>query len=274
MQRKNLKAIFDTAYQKFHSNLRKENDPVCFAHRYSNPGDQEVAGFLAALLAYGNVRTILNSADRVLKPLGKHPSQYLMSHSSFELWRGFRHRFTTGDDIQILSHWLSAALESHGSLEKFFIASTHYKHLNLQLLLSDFVQRFTALPLPTELQRKYKERNRNLKYLLSDPLRGSACKRLNMFLRWMIRPADGVDLGIWKSIPPSALVLPVDTHLLQTLRLLRWTKSKSATWKVAIAATEKLRSIEPQDPIRYDFSLCHLSMSGESLRDYLRQDVR
>src|SRR5262249_25013660 len=105
----------------------------------------------------------------------------------------------------------------------------------------------------------------NLKYLFSDPLAGAACKRLNMYLRWMVRPADGIDLGTWDQVSSKDLVSPVDTHILKTLRKLRWTRSHSANWKVAEAATDRLREYCHEDPVKYDFSLCHLSMHGQDI---------
>ena len=260
-----LKQLFEAAYRDFHSQDRKRVDPVSLVHKYSNAQDQEVAAFFAALLAYGNVQTILKSVQTVLRPLGISPYKTLLERPLSGLWNGFRHRFTTGEDIEILAHWLSLAIKSHGSLENFFVTT----EVEMKPLLSDFIVRFCSQPLPLHLQKVKKTRERNLKYLLSDPLRGSACKRLNMFLRWVVRPKDGIDLGLWKKLNPSVLMLPVDTHLLQTLQSLRWTRSKQATWKVVEVATAKLREIAPHDPIRYDFSLCHLSMSGGNIKSYL-----
>ena len=107
-----------------------------------------------------------------------------------------------------------------------------------------------------------------MKYLLPSPGEGSACKRLNMFLRWVVRPDDGIDLGLWRCVDPATLFLPVDTHILQVLRRLRWTQSKTANWRLCLAATDRLRRIDPKDPIRFDFSLCHLSMRGDDVRRF------
>ncbi len=136
-------------------------------------------------------------------------------------------------------------------------------------MLSSFIRRFTSQPLPEAFKPVLKRRERNIKYLLSDPERGSACKRLNLFLRWVVRPSDGIDLGVWKSVDPQRLMLPIDTHLLQTLKKLRWTRSNTANWKVVESATERLRAFCPEDPIRYDFSLCHLSMRGRSIKEFM-----
>jgi uncharacterized protein (TIGR02757 family) len=263
-----LKALFESAYRDFHSGHYREKDPISLVHRYSKPQDQEVAAFLTALISYGNVATILTNAGDILSRLGDRPHRRLVDTDISGLFSGFRHRFTAGIDVEILCTQLSILLRTHGSLEAFFSQDDAHLSPNLKSALSSFVRRFAAIPLPAALRTVAKNRQRSQKYLLSDPERGSACKRLNMFLRWMVRPEDGVDLGLWKKIKPGQLMLPVDTHLLQTLQILKWTKSNAATWKVSEEATLRLRHYDVNDPIRYDFALCHLSMTGKSIRMY------
>ena len=261
------KELLELAYRNYHRERHRNLDPISLVHRYPKKEDQEVVALFTALLSYGNVKTILQSVERLLKPMGTAPRKFLGTRTNLSLWPGFRHRFTTGADIEILAHWVSSALRSHGTLENYFMAGqkTVAPALGIKGLLSQFVQSFSSQPLPLHLEVLKRQRARNLKYLVSDPIQGSACKRLNMFLRWMIRPNDGIDLGLWTQIHPRELMLPVDTHLLQTLQKLRWTRSKQANWKVVESATEKLRLAFPEDPIRYDFALCHLSMSGGSM---------
>lgn len=266
MARKNpsLHTVLEKAYQEFHSQPHRDQDPLKTVHRFSHPQDQELVAFFAALLAYGNVTTILSSIEKVLAPMGPHPYQFIQNSSLKGLWNGFRHRFTTGEDIEVIAHWLKSALSQKGSLEEYFVAGGSDKPM--KELLSSFVKRLSQESLPPTLSKIAKQRERNLKYLLSDPDRGSACKRLNLFLRWVVRENDGIDLGIWSKLSPEKLILPVDTHLLQTLRKLSWTRSQQASWKVAEEATERLKAYCPEDPIRYDFALCHLSMSGYSIK--------
>lgn len=264
-----LKSVLEIAYSKYHSTAERNLDPITFPHRYKNPADQEIVALFSALLAYGNVRTILGSVERVLGPLGIEPSQFFFNSAPQNVWQGFKHRFTTEEDIFLLGLWIHGALKSHGTLENFFIDTPSFKTASMKELLSSFIRRFTGQKLPSSLSPVLKKRERNIKYLLSDPERGSACKRLNLFLRWVARPNDGIDLGVWKSLNPERLMLPIDTHLLQTLRKLRWTSSNTANWKVVESATERLRTFCPEDPIRYDFSLCHLSMRGGSLKEYV-----
>jgi uncharacterized protein (TIGR02757 family) len=262
-----LFSVFEAAYRTHHSLQSRARDPIHLVHGFEAPRDQEVAGLLCALVAYGNVTTILKSAATILAPLGNSPAESLVAHQGRFSLPLFRHRFTTGEDIEILYFWIYSALSTHGSLERFFIGNNTPEQ-PIKILLSDFIHRFTEQPLPSDLATKRRSRERQLKYLLSSPERGSACKRLNMFLRWMVRPKDGIDLGLWKSIDPSALILPLDTHLLQTLRALKWTKSEQASWKTAEQATQRLKKLCPHDPIRYDFALCHLSMEGGKILHY------
>jgi len=261
-----IRRILDLAYRDYHSHFYREKDPVSLVHRFSDPKDQECAAFLAALLSYGNVATILSSVSNVLSRLEGSPHKTLLHAKNFS-FHGFRHRFTTGEDIEIVCHWIQSALRTHGSLESFFL-DKNSRQSPMHDLLSSFVERFTSLSLPSHLRETSRRRTRNLKYLISDPRRGSACKRLNMFLRWMVRLPDGIDLGLWKGLGTEQLMLPVDTHVLKTLQGLRWTRSQQATWKVVEKATERLRVYFPADPIRYDFALCHLSMTGKTIRIY------
>ncbi|MBY0372274.1 TIGR02757 family protein [bacterium] len=257
--------LLETAYEKHHSAFSLPRDPIFLVHGYQSKEDQEIAGFFSAILAYGNVRTILSSAGRVLRALGPSPAAALHREFPAEL-RSFKHRFTTGADIEIVFHWLRAAVQSHGSLETYFVPQP--KGANTREILGDFVTRFTAQPLPSSLEGTRAQRARQLKYLLPHPERGSACKRLCMYLRWMVRPKDGIDLGLWTRMQPADLVLPIDTHLLKAVRALRWSRSKTANWKMAEKATARLREYCPQDPVRYDFALCHLSMEGGKVLQY------
>ena len=254
-----LQSIFEEAYSGFHSDFYREKDPVRFVHLYSRREDQEVVGLISALLAYGNVKIILKSVGDILRHLGESPAKTIQSGDFYGRFANFRHRFTTGEDIEILLCWIRSALDSHGSLHDFFCRS---RHPQMRDQLSAFVRNLTGQPLPKELEEVRMRRARNLKYLVSDPHQGSACKRLNLYLRWMVRPADGVDVGIWKNVDPAQLMLPVDTHILKIIRRLRWTRSQQANWKVVEQATARLRRLNAADPIRYDFSLCHLLMEG------------
>lgn len=260
------KKILDRAYQDFHQKHLLDQDPVHFVHKYSDPRDREVIGVFSALLAYGNVRTILKSVGKVAEALGDRPASHILNHKGSFFSEDFVHRFTTRTDLEIVALWLKLALQKSGSLENFFVQEN--AHWSTRDLLSDFVRRFCTTEVPAPYNTWIRKRQRSLKYLISDPERGSACKRLNLFLRWMVRASDGIDLGVWTKMSPSKLILPVDTHLLKAVKLLGWSKGNAANWKMAEAATERLRAFCPEDPIRYDFALCHLSMGGGSLKSY------
>lgn len=258
-------ALFEMAYQEYHRSSSKHSDPVYLVHPYAKTEDKEVVAFFAALLAYGNVTTILKSLRSFFGLLGPSPHDTLLNRK-FGPWPEFKHRFTKGIDLEIVATWLSNLLHEHGSLEAVFLAES--RTLTMKERLSAFVQKIHSQPLPKNLREVALQRQRNLKYLISDPNSGSACKRLNLFLRWVVRPADGIDLGIWRQVSTQDLMLPLDTHLLKVVRDLGWTEDKSATWRLVEAVTERLRQLDPKDPIRYDYSLCHLSMSRRSIKDY------
>lgn len=260
-----LRRLLDSAYNDYHNLFNRAKDPVRWPHSFGDKADKEIAAFLAAMLAYGNVTSIQASLQTLFGMLGHSPSNGLFSPTASDQLASFYHRFNRGIDLQVVFHWLRHVLERHGSIEKFF---TLGKHQPIRERLSDFVRRFTSIPLPRDLADAYTKRRRNIDYLIPSPKRGSSCKRLNLFLRWVVRPSDGIDLGLWNSISPSDLVLPIDTHILRTIRALGWTKSKAARWITAEEATKQLLRLSPNDPIRYDFSLCHLSMSGISVAQY------
>lgn len=261
-----MKELLDLAYTRFHGEFHRERDPVSRVHRYTDPLDQEVVAFFAAVLSYGNVRTILNSVDELVVWLGPKPHNKLKDDPLSNLPKKFTHRFTTAQDIAIVAQWVSKLLDEFGSLEN---AALHFSRPQapVQTALSGLSQDLFQTKLSKYWTRVRNKRTRNLRYLISDPLRGSACKRLNMYLRWVVRPNDGVDLGIWKKFSPADLILPIDTHLLKIIRELKWTKSNTASWKVAEAATNELIKLDCLDPIRYDFALCHLGMNRLTLKD-------
>ncbi|NBX68083.1 MAG: TIGR02757 family protein [Proteobacteria bacterium] len=262
-----IRLSFEAAFKDYHLERERKLDPISLVYPYKDNKDREIVAFLVALISYGNVRTILQSGEKLLTPLGPSPYSYLISEKPLGLWPSFKHRFTTGKDIEILAHWLRTILLREGTLENFFLKVSGTADSNMKVKLSRFVAGIWSEKLPEHLLADSKKRTRNLKYLLSNPDQGSACKRLNMFLRWVVRPNDGIDLGIWKGISPRELMLPLDTHLIQTLKKLRWIQKETANWNAVEAATQRLRTISAEDPIRYDFALCHLSMSGGNIKE-------
>lgn len=235
---------------------RMRADPVSFVHRYSDPLDQEIVGLLASSLAFGNVKTIRAKVGEVLDRIGSSPVRAssdlkLLQHSL----RGWKHRVFRGDDVAKLIYGAGELQRAHGSLGALFSRSWKATG-DLREAIAEFV---TALRVAGGL-KKHKTR-RGPSHLLPDAKSKSAMKRFLLFLRWMVRPADGVDLGLWsKLVPASALVIPVDVHIHKLARNIGLTKRRLATWDTAVEITAKLADFDADDPVRFDFALCHMGM--------------
>lgn len=228
-------------------------DPVSFVHRYSRPDDQEVVGLIAAALAFGNVTAIRASIDRVLTALGEAPALAVRRRRRATLERrleGFVHRIYRGDHVAALLANAGALVRAHGSLGAAFATELEAAG-DFREALARFADALRGL-----------DASRGLRHLVPDPRAGSACKRLLLYLRWMVRPADGVDLGLWP-VSPAQLVIPVDTHVHRIARNLGFTQRKDASWRTAEEITERLRAFDPADPVKYDFALCHLGISRQ-----------
>ncbi|MFK7985710.1 MAG: TIGR02757 family protein [Sandaracinaceae bacterium] len=229
---------------------RRDADPVSFVHRYEDPADQEVVGLVSALLAFGNVTTIRNKVEVVLAELGPRPAKGIARRGLPNALAGFRHRVWRGEHVAALLKHAAAIRRDHGSLAG-----------PLERALSDGAPfREAVARLADELRGDHADRG--LRHLVPDPRKGSACKRLLLYLRWMCRPADGVDLGLW-SVAPSHLVIPVDTHVLRIGRNLRLTERTDASWRTAEEITASLRRFDASDPVKYDFAICHLGVSRD-----------
>ena len=239
---------------------RVRGDPVELPHRYSDPQDIEVAALLSAALAYGRVDLFKPRLERLLEQLGPSPAAVARDSTPRQLLRrarGFAYRMTDARDVACLLYGAGAILRAHGSLGACFCK--HFRG-DLRAALGAFVDELCAPDFTPITARRAP--TRRLKHLLPHPSRGSACKRLNLFLRWMVRGPDGVDFGLWSSVPASALVVPLDTHVHRIGRFIGLTRRKDLSWKTAEDVTRKLRSLDPADPVRYDFALSHLGISG------------
>ncbi|MCX7028763.1 MAG: TIGR02757 family protein [Spirochaetes bacterium] len=228
-------------------------DPLETLYAYPDPADQEIVGLVAAGLAYGRVAQILASIGTALAPLGPSPRVFLRDASERSidrLFAGFRHRFTSGAELSSLLLAVKRAVADHGSLERLFRAGLSPGDGTVLPALSRFVAALRALaprPCPS---------------LLSSPDDGSACKRLNLYLRWMIR-RDAVDPGPWRSVPAAKLVVPLDTHLFRIGRALGLTTRRQADLKTALEITRGFAAVSPRDPVRYDFCLTRLGIRPE-----------
>jgi uncharacterized protein (TIGR02757 family) len=236
-------------------------DPIQIVRRYTNRADQEVVGFCAAALAFGRVASVLNTVETLMRVLGPSPADYIRTFDPSaphpEL-RAMVHRWTRGVDIVALLWLLRQMVERAGSLEGFFLEGYDPAATDIGDALDSFSRRAIALDLRAAYGRRIPARA-GVCYFFTRPSAGSGCKRLNLFLRWMVRH-DEVDLGAWPSISPSKLIVPLDTHVIRLGRCLRLTRYTSPGWSMAAEITASLRAIDPVDPVRFDFSICHVGM--------------
>ena len=236
-------------------------DPVQIVRRYTAPADQEVIGFCAAALAFGRVQSVLNTVNGIARVLGPAPAEYVKRFAPQDPHpelRAMVHRWIRGTDIVALLWILRQMIDEAGSIEAFFAAGYDPGAEDVGEALDRFSRRALALDLRSVYGRRMPKRA-GVCYFFPRPSAGSACKRLNLFLRWMVR-RDAVDLGAWTSIPAGKLIVPLDTHVIRLGRCLRLTKYTSPGWRMAADITASLRAIDPGDPVRFDFSICHVGM--------------
>jgi len=248
-KRKNL----DYIYSKYNKRALVNPDPLVFLYDYPDPREREIVGLIASSLAYGRVKQILKDVSFLLDTMKPSLMNFKNSGSNIfflKTFGPFKHRFTTGDDIAALLSGIKNVLEKYGSLENCFAAGYKNSGSNIIAGLEFFV---------TELSSCF-ENSRT--YLLPAPSKGSACKRLNLYLRWMIRQ-DDVDPGGWTSVPASALFIPLDTHMYQICSAAGMTERKTADFKTVIEISENFRKINPEDPVKYDFALTRFGIREE-----------
>ncbi len=255
-----IRALLEGLARRVPIERRVAIDPVSFARAYEGAVDREVAGLLAASLAYGRVEAFRPKIQAVLEALGRRPGQRARDLSPDEarrLFRGFAYRFHRGPDLARLVLGIGAALRDHGSLGGWLAAASDGGVLPLREALARFVRGLRA--------HEGRGRRPLSFHLLPDPESGSACKRLNLFVRWMVRPDDGVDLGLWTVYRPCDLVVPLDVHVARAGRLLGFSERRTADWRMAEEVTAGLARIDPVDPLRFDFPLSHLGMMKRPL---------
>jgi uncharacterized protein (TIGR02757 family) len=222
-----------------------EPDPLQLVLRHADPRDQEVAGLLAAAFAYGRAETIVANIGAVLAKMRPGPHEYLLSFEAREAMQrfaGFSHRFHKTNDLVAFLGCIARAIATHGSLGALFRAGYDERDPDIGPSLARFVEGLGADG-----------------YLTSSPAGGSACKRMNLFLRWMVRRTPP-DLGLWTFVNPAQLVMPLDTHVHRIATFLGLSERRSGDWKTARALTDALARFDPADPVRYDFALCRLGI--------------
>ena len=251
-----------------------EPDPLQLVRRYEDPLDAEVAGLLAAAFAYGRADIVVANVGAVLAKMRPSPYAYLATFDRDEAMRrfkGFSHRFHKTRELVALLECIASAIATHGSLGALFKFCYDERDDDIGPSLTRFVNALRGggrLRVPHAASSRVLPRGRAddgvrpnsaIAYLLSSPDDGSACKRMNLYLRWMVRRTSP-DLGLWTFIDPSRLVMPVDTHIHRIATFLGLNDRKSADWKSARAITDKLALFDRSDPVRYDFALCRLGI--------------
>jgi uncharacterized protein (TIGR02757 family) len=245
-----LKSFLDEKVILYNNTDFIESDPVQIPHLFTQKEDIEIAGFLSATISWGNRKMIIKNAHKMMDLMGNAPYDFVMSHQDTDLERleSFVHRTFNGQDFIGFVKGLQHIYLNHGGLEAVF--SKNLEGDTLQNSIHTFKQHFFEIP---HLSRSQKH--------ISDPLRGSAAKRINMYLRWMIRQDNkGVDLGIWKNIPPAILSCPLDVHSGNVARKLDLLKRKQNDGKALAELDSNLRLLDPIDPVKYDFALFGLGI--------------
>jgi uncharacterized protein (TIGR02757 family) len=247
---KELKEFLDEKVFQYNTPAFIELDPVQIPHMYSEKEDIEISGFLAATISWGNRTSILKNARRMMNLLGNSPYDFVLNHSPEDMEKidGFVHRTFNSTDFKVFIESLKYLYSEKGGLEAIF--NEHKTESSLQPAIHELKKVFFSLPHPVRSEKH-----------ISDPLKGSAAKRINMFLRWMVRSdRRGVDLGIWNKIPPSILSCPLDVHSGNVARSLGLLKRKQNDAKAVEELDLKLRQLDGDDPVKYDFALFGLGI--------------
>lgn len=246
------KAFLEKTYRAMNRPEYIHPDPLEFVWRYRSAADREVVGLIAACLAYGNVNQILKSVEKALAPMGKSPAAWLKAAPPAEIKKAlakFKHRFTTGAEMAVFLLNIKRALAEHGSLEKLFLRGYDPKEPTVERALYRFIDAFNAEACaPT---------------LTPCTALKSSFKRVNLFLRWMVRN-DAVDPGVWSGVSPSRLIIPLDTHMRQVSMRMGITKRKDTSMRTAAEITAYFASLTPEDPVKYDFALTRAGIRGNN----------
>ena len=256
MSREEMRELLEQLHDRYNNESFIEADPISVPHSFTNPVDREIAGFLAATIAWGNRRAIVKSAHRMMRYMDNAPEDFVRNatEGDMEYLRSYVHRTFNGVDFQDFVRGLRHIVTEWGSVGNYF-ETKYEEHGDLRPVFSDFRRDFFNVEHDVHCEKH-----------LSSIDKGAACKRLCMYLRWFVRTDDrGVDFGLWRRIPMSALYLPLDIHTGRMGRNLGLLSRKQSDWKAVEELTASLRELSAEDPVRYDYSLFGLGISGDDI---------
>jgi uncharacterized protein (TIGR02757 family) len=251
--REHLKQFLDAKVALYNKPAFIEQDPVCIPHSFSTRQDIEIAGLFAAVLAWGNRTTIINSCRKLMNWMDNKPYDFILHHQDTDLkpFVHFAHRTFNATDLLYFISFLQFHYRRFSSLEDAFVPGAHYREEHVEEALVHFHNYFFSIEHPGRTRKH-----------IATPARNSACKRLNMYLRWMVRKDKaGVDFGIWNKIKPAQLVCPLDVHVARVAERLGFLDNIKSNWANALQLTGRLKAFNPRDPAIYDYALFGLGMA-------------
>ncbi len=252
-----LKEILDQKYDQYHRKGFIEHDPISIPHRYSHHKDIEITAFITATISWGNRKSIIKSAEELFRRMDNAPFEFIANHTQADLKKlhQWGHRTFQTDDLLGFVHFLKLHYKQHASLEEAFLHEGKFISVE-QSLIGLGEKMFAQTDHMMSRTRKH----------VSNPARGSACKRLNMLLRWMVRPAEGgVDFGLWQKIPKKALMMPLDVHVDRVARSLGMLQRKQSDWKSVEELTAFCRKLDNKDPVKYDYALFGMGIEQKKI---------
>ena len=247
-----LKAFLDRKVEEYNQPSFIPHDPISIPHHFTLLQDKEIAGFFAAIFAWGNRRIIINKTTELMQLMDNAPYQFILQHTDNDLKRllSFKHRTFNTTDLLYCIHFFQHHYTSYTSLEQAFFTDKNVD--SVEAALNHFHHYFFSLPDAPERTKKH----------IAAPFKKSTCKRLNMYLRWMVRRDDkGVDFGIWNHVSPAALICPIDVHVARVARKLGLIQRTLTDWQTALELTDQLKQMNPGDPAQYDFALFGLGVA-------------
>lgn len=248
-----LNTFLDKKVVEYEQPFFIEKDPISIPHQFTKKQDIEIAGFFAAIFSWGNRTTIINKSNELMKLMDHAPHDFVLNHQPKDLKKllQFKHRTFNSTDLLYFIHFFHHHYQQHDTLETAFTKGLQPKDINTENALNGFHDYFFSLPDVPLRTNKH----------IAAPKKKSSCKRLSMYLRWMVRnDKKGVDFGIWKNIKPSQLIMPMDLHVLRVAKRFNLIQRKTSDWQTAVELTETLKKFDPKDPVKYDFALFALGV--------------